>query len=48
MKRKEFLKITAPAFLLLANGQFVRANDLLDGFKNKKKQLRFIVASDGN
>lgn len=48
MKRKEFLKITAPAFLLLANGQFVRANDLLDGFKNKKKQLRFIVASDGH
>lgn len=48
MKRKDFLKITTPAFLLLANGQFVKANDFLKDFGKTKKQLRFVVASDGH
>ena len=48
MKRKDFLRITTPAFLLLANGQFVSANNLFKGVAPGKKQLRFVVASDGH
>lgn len=48
MKRKDFLKITTPAFLLLANGQFVKANHILEDLAKKKKSIRFVVASDGH
>ena len=49
MKRKEFLHLSVPAFLLLANGNVVRANQYLlsEGHKRKVK-LRFVVASDGH
>ena len=49
MKRKEFLRITAPAFLLLANGKIVKAqNYLLAEQERRKVRLRFVVASDGH
>lgn len=49
MKRKEFLHIAVPAFLLLANGKIVKANNfLLSGEESKKVKLRFAVASDGH
>jgi len=49
MKRKEFLHMAMPAFLLLANGKIVKANNfLLSGEESKKVKLRFAVASDGH
>lgn len=49
MKRKEFLKLSASAILLLANGNIVKAADFLTSSAyNKKVKLRFAVASDGH
>ncbi len=49
MKRKEFLRLAAPAFLLLANGDILRANTATDWEElRKKRRLRFVVASDGH
>jgi len=49
MKRKEFLRIATPAFLLLANGKIVKATNLfLSDNEKKKVKLRFAVASDGH
>jgi len=45
MKRKDFLKITAPALLLLTNGQWIKAES---SYSKKKRLLRFAVASDGH
>src|SRR5690606_37196732 len=46
MKRKEFLKRSDPAFLLLANGDILKAGDHLESFLKKKKSIRFAIASD--
>lgn len=49
MKRKEFLRLSVPAFLLLANGRIIRANEYLLSEEHKRKvKLRFAVASDGH
>jgi len=48
MKRKDFLKITTPAFLLLANGELTKATNLFERPGDKAKKLRFVVASDGH
>jgi len=48
MKRKEFLRLAAPAFLLLANGKIVKAHNYFLSEENKKVKLRFVVASDGH
>lgn len=49
MKRKEFLRIATPAFLLLTNGRIVKAQNFLFSEEEKKKvKLRFAVASDGH
>jgi hypothetical protein len=49
MKRKEFLHLSVPAFLLLANGRVVQANNYwLSGEQKRKVRLRFVVASDGH
>ena len=49
MKRKEFLRLSVPAFLLLANGKIIKANDyLLSEDHRRKVKLRFAVASDGH
>ena len=49
MKRKEFIRLAAPAFLLLANGNVVKASvGLLNALANKKVKLRFVMASDGH
>ena len=49
MNRKEFLRLSVPAFLLLANGNIIRANDFLLSPEHRKKvRLRFVVASDGH
>ena len=49
MKRKEFIRLAAPAFLLLANGQVIRAaTGLLPDGERKKVKLRFVIASDGH
>ena len=49
MKRKEFLHLSVPAFLLLANGNVVRANQYLLSEEHRRKvKLRFVVASDGH
>jgi Calcineurin-like phosphoesterase len=49
MKRKEFIRIAAPAFLLLATGKIVQANNFLPADEESKKvKLRFAVASDGH
>ena len=49
MKRKEFLRISVPAFLLLANGKIVKANDYwLSEEHSRKVKIRFVVASDGH
>ena len=49
MKRKEFIRLATPAFLLLASGKILKApNWLLTGEENKKVKLRFAVASDGH
>lgn len=49
MKRKEFLRLAAPAFLMLANGKIVKASIFFDNEEEKRKvKLRFAVASDGH
>jgi len=49
MKRKDFLELSIPAFLLLANGRVVKAQEfLLSESHRKKVKLRFAVASDGH
>lgn len=49
MKRKEFLKLSASAILLLANGNIVKAADFLTSSDyNKKVKFRFAIASDGH
>src|SRR5678815_5362904 len=49
MKRKDFLELSIPAFLLLANGRVVKAQEfLLTESHRKKVRLRFAVASDGH
>lgn len=49
MKRKEFLRLSVPAFLLLANGNIVKANEYYLSEAHKKKvKFRFVVASDGH
>lgn len=49
MDRKDFLKVSVPALLLLANGDIVKAQDyLLSANHRKKVRLRFVVASDGH
>ncbi len=49
MKRKEFLRLSVPTFLLLANGKIVKANDYWLSEEHKRKvRLRFVVASDGH
>lgn len=49
MQRKEFLRLSIPAFLLLANGKIIRANDFLISEEHKRRvKLRFAVASDGH
>jgi hypothetical protein len=49
MKRKEFLRLSSSAFLLLVNGKVIRANDFFESELTKKKvKLRFVVASDGH
>ena len=49
MQRKEFLRLSVPAFLLLANGNIVKANDYyLSEAHRRKVKLRFVVASDGH
>jgi Calcineurin-like phosphoesterase len=49
MKRKEFIRVAAPAFLLLANGGILRASSSLFSAEERKKvKLRFVVASDGH
>lgn len=45
MKRKDFLRMTAPAVLLLANGRWIHAEN---SYPKKKRLLRFVVASDGH
>jgi hypothetical protein len=49
MKRKEFLRLSIPAFLLLANGKIVKAHDYCLSEEHRRKvKLRFVVASDGH
>jgi hypothetical protein len=49
MKRSKFIKLTVPAFLLLANGKIIKASDFfLSDNESRKVKLRFAVASDGH
>ncbi len=48
MKRRDFLRISLPAFIILANGDIVKAGDKLLGWHNQKTKLRFVVGSDGH
>ena len=49
MRRTEFLKQSVSAFLLLANGDLLKANNfLLSEVHRRKVKLRFAVASDGH
>jgi hypothetical protein len=49
MKRKEFLSLSVPAILLLANGRIVKAHNYWLSEEHKRKvKLRFVVASDGH
>ena len=49
MERKEFLRLSVPAFLLLANGGVLKANDYWLSQEHKQNvKLRFAVASDGH
>lgn len=47
MKRKDFIKITGPALLLLANGRWFKANGNILS-PQRKILFRFVVASDGH
>ncbi|ANH80949.1 metallophosphoesterase [Niabella ginsenosidivorans] len=46
MNRKDFLKGAVPAFLLLANGRLLQAQEHLGPVCNRKRRLRFAIASD--
>ena len=49
MQRRDFIKIASPIFLLLANGEIVRANEQwVNEIAKPKVKLRFVVASDGH
>ena len=49
MKRKEFLKMTAPALLLMGSGQWLFGREAMDHSLNRRKRIaRFVVASDGH
>ena len=49
MKRKDFLELSIPAFLLLANGRILKAHEFVLSEEHRKKvKLRFVVASDGH
>ncbi|MES1217923.1 MAG: metallophosphoesterase [Bacteroidota bacterium] len=49
MKRKEFLRLSTSAFILLANGKVLNAQQFFLSEEEKKKiKLRFVVASDGH
>lgn len=49
MKRKEFLRLSTSAFLLLANGKIVQAGNFFESETEKRKiKFRFAVASDGH
>ena len=49
MKRKEFLRLSVPGFLLLVNGSIVKASNYWLSEEHKRNvQLRFVVASDGH
>ncbi|RYZ33850.1 MAG: metallophosphoesterase, partial [Sphingobacteriales bacterium] len=49
MKRKEFIRLSVPALVLLANGNLSRANSYYLSEDHKRKvKLRFAVASDGH
>lgn len=46
MRRKEFLKIASPIFLLLANGDLLNASNHWTHLTKRKPRLRFAIASD--
>ncbi|MFT4094015.1 MAG: metallophosphoesterase [Niabella sp.] len=46
MRRKEFLQLAAPAFLLLANGDITKVYGRLSTLSKKKTLVRFAIASD--
>ena len=48
MKRRDFLRHSAPIFILLSSGSIVQAANILSHKRNKKVKLRFAVASDGH
>lgn len=48
MKRREFLSLSVPALLILANGDLLRIPGLLPGQHKQNRRLRFAVASDGH
>lgn len=49
MKRSEFIRLSAPAFFLLASGKLVKANNYFISQEHRRKvRLRFVVASDGH
>ena len=49
MKRKEFIRLAAPAIILLTNGQLAKASHYWDSASHSSKLLfRFAVASDGH
>src|SRR5690349_15738567 len=49
MKRKDFIRLSVPAIVLLANGKVAGANEYFLSAEHKRKvKLRFAVASDGH
>lgn len=48
MKRKDFIRVSASAMLLLANGKIIRANEMTAEALRAKTVFRFAVASDGH
>ena len=48
MLRRNFLKQSSAALLVLSSGKIIRLSDAYDGWISKKPVLRFVVASDGH
>jgi 3',5'-cyclic-AMP phosphodiesterase len=48
MLRRDFLKQSSAALLILSNGKIVNASDSYEEWMRKKPVLRFVVASDGH
>ena len=48
MNRKEFIRLSASAALLLANGKIIRANEITAEALRARTLFRFAVASDGH